>query len=144
LEHRRGIWSPCHVDDVTHDLLVVPDERKLGLFWLADSVPVATAVGVTVQYVGGAFRADANRVEWRALLGIHRVPAGVALMRVSRFVLVVAAMVCRVVGGTERLVTLGTAPRFGWFRFGRVSVSAVMRLPFGLGLLRPIRIIEPL
>jgi hypothetical protein len=50
LENRRGIRSPGDVDDVAHDLLVVPASREFGLFGRADTVPVsAAAIRVTVK-----------------------------------------------------------------------------------------------
>jgi hypothetical protein len=62
LVHRRRIRAPGDVDDVVHDLLVIPAERKLGLVGFADPVSVSPAGRVTIQYVSNAFRAGADCV----------------------------------------------------------------------------------
>jgi hypothetical protein len=75
----RGLIRPVrNVDDIVHNLLVIPAGGKLGLAGIAHSMPVATAaVCIAIQDVLGAFRRDAEGVQRRAIPRVYRVPAGI-------------------------------------------------------------------
>ena len=62
LVDRRLVGFPRDVERGINDLLVIPARRELGLAGLAGPVPVPAAVVVAVEYVGGAIRADVDRV----------------------------------------------------------------------------------
>jgi len=59
---RRLIRFTCEIKHGCDDLLIVPAGRKLGLARLADSMPVAAAGRVAIEYVCGAFGTDADGV----------------------------------------------------------------------------------
>jgi hypothetical protein len=69
---RRLIRAACYVNDVVHDLPVIPAGGKLGLAGIAHSMSMATsAIRVAVENVRGAFRSDAERVQRRTFPGIY-------------------------------------------------------------------------
>jgi hypothetical protein len=96
---------------------------------------------VAVEYVGGAFRADTNRI-WRwPLLRSYGIPAGIMRACIDSCASAVIRISGLAVGGAERLVILRVASVLGWLGPGRGSLSAGSALPkVLLGLtVRPVR-----
>jgi hypothetical protein len=124
LINRRLVRTACYVNDIVHDLLVIPAGGKLGLTRIAHSMPMATSAGgVTVKNVSGAFGSDAERVQRRTPAGIYCVPAGTILPRVVRCAMVIRPRDRLAVGGAERLVALRAGPRLGGLCPCRRSVT---------------------
>jgi hypothetical protein len=127
LKNRTGVRTPDYVEDMAHDLLVIPAGGELGLAWLADSVPVAaTTARFTVEYVGGPLRAGVNVPRLRPVLGINRIPS--RTIRVSRPIVTVR-------GNAKRLVVLLVAARLNGLGPHRGNVAT--RLASGNFPLRP-------
>jgi len=98
LENRWSIRTLGYVEDVAHDLLVIPAGGKLGLTRITNAMSVtATAARFAVEYVPATFGADAQRVRRRALLGVYRVPAGVIRSWVGNMRVVSRSVVTRLV-----------------------------------------------
>jgi hypothetical protein len=134
--NRGGIRTPGYVEDVVHDLLVVPTFGKLGLAGLTDAMPVAaTAARFAVEYVRAAFRANAERVQRRAVSRVYRVPTRTVRLYVGGGI--VALRQSSAVGGAECLVVLLVGPRLGWLGACRgdvVALGAVTKMLLGTGV----------
>jgi hypothetical protein len=77
LKNRSRVRPPDYVEDMAHDLFVVPTAGKLGLAWLANSVPVTAATArLAVEYVGTPLRREVNVLHLRPVRGINRTPPG--------------------------------------------------------------------
>jgi len=142
LENRWGIGTLGNVNDVVHDLLIVPASREFGLFGLTDAVPVAAAARLAVEYVRGSFGTDADSLDRRAVRGVYSVPAGMIGSRIGS-VSVVGQVV---VGGAECLVVLLPRPRLGWLgpdRGGLAARPAVAKMLLKPGLTRLEVVVRP-
>jgi len=53
---------PSDVEDVTHDLLVIPARGKFSLVRRADTVAMPASGLVAIQYVHAAFGAELNLI----------------------------------------------------------------------------------
>jgi hypothetical protein len=127
LKNRGRVRSPHYVEDMVHDLLVVPARRELGLAWLADSMPVTTTTAwLAVEYVGTPLGANVDVLRLRTIIGVNRIPAR------TIGVLPRPAIVSRptVTGGPEHLVVLPAATRLGPLG-PHLRNIAVRNLPLG-------------
>ena len=99
-------------------------------------MPVAaTAARFAVEYVRAAFRANAERVQRRAVSRVYRVPTRTVRLCVAFEI--VAALNPPAVGGAECLVVLLVGPRLGWLGACRgdvVALSAVTKMLLGTGV----------
>ena len=131
-------------------------------------MPAPVAGGVAVEYVGGAFRADPDPVEWRTVPGVHGVPprafpfrTGAAIRPAIRRVIcpAIRAAICRAmvaawlagaaVGRPEHLVILRSRPQLraagpcrGGVRARSAPLGMRMRLSrsiFGRVVKRPVQ-----
>ncbi len=84
---------------------------------------MAAAMGVAVEDVLGAFGANLERIQWRALLPIYGLPAGTLRSRILCGSMAVIRISRLAVRGAQRLVVLRAAPLFGWLGPGRGSVT---------------------
>jgi hypothetical protein len=140
LENRWGIGTTGDVNDVAHDLLIVPASWEFGLFGLTNAVPVTAATArLAVEYVRGSLGTDADGLDTWAVLLVYRIPAGLIGLRVGNVGLLSRPVVTRlvvtravlsrllavrpVIGRAERLVVLLAGPRFGWLGPGRRDVT---------------------
>jgi len=129
LKNRRRVRPPDYVEDMAHDLLVVPARRELGLAWLADSMPVTTTTAwLAVEYVGTPLGANLDVLRLRTIIGVNRIPA----RTIGVLVLPCPAIVSRptVTGGPEHLVVLPAATRLGPLG-PHLRNIAVRNLPLG-------------
>jgi hypothetical protein len=131
LKNRSRVRPPDYVEDMAHDLFVVPAGRELGLAWLADSVPVAaTTAWFTIEYVRGPLRAGVDVLRLRPVLGVNRIPPGT--IRVGRPIVTVR-------GNAKRLVVLLVAARLN--RLGPHRGNVATRPASGNFPLRPGKIV---
>jgi hypothetical protein len=143
---RRLIGFACDIKDGRDDFLIVPAGRKLGFARLADSMPVAAAATdrVSVEYVPAAFRADAKRVQHRAVRRVYRVPTRTVRLYVGGGI--VALLPSSAVSGTKCLVVLLVGPRLGWLGACRgdvAALSAVTKMLLGTGVTHPEVVVRP-
>jgi hypothetical protein len=142
---RRLIGFACDIKDGRDDFLVVPAGRKLGFARLADSMPVAAAATdrVPVEYVPAAFRADAQRVQHRAVRRVYRVPTRTVWLYVGG---IVVPLNPPAISGAECLVVLLVGPRLGWLgaSCGDVAaLSTVTKMLLGMGVTHPEVVVRP-
>jgi hypothetical protein len=98
LNNRSRVRPPDYVEDMAHDLFVVPAGGELGLAWLANSVSVTAAtVRVAIEDVTGPLRRDVEVLHLRPVRGIDRIPPGT--IRIGR---------------PEHLVVLRATARLNW------------------------------
>jgi len=142
LKNRSRVRPPDYVEDMAHDLFVVPTAGELGLAWLANSVPVTAATArLAVEYVGTPLRRDVDVLHLRPVRGIDRIPTRTFRSRVASPMTVASPLTVR--GGPERLVVLLATARLGRLRSWRGNVvtrSASGNLPLrpGIVIIRPI------
>jgi hypothetical protein len=115
----RWLVGPtCDIQDVGNDSFVVPTGGKLGLAWLANSMPVTATSLVTVEYVRPPLGADIDVLHLRPVRGIDRIPP--RTIRIGRPAAVISRLAVR--GRPKHLVVLRATARLG--RLGRLGPRA--------------------
>jgi len=116
LKNRSRVRPPDYVEDMAHDLFVIPAGGELGFAWLANSVPVTAATArLAIEYVRGSLGADIDVLHLRPVRSIDRIPS--RTIRVDRATAVISRLAVR--GRPKHLVVLRATARLG--RLGRLN-----------------------
>jgi len=139
LNNRSRVRPPDYIEDMAHDLFVVPAGGELGLAWLANSVSVTAATArLAVEYVRRSLGADVDVLRLRPVRGIDRVPS--RTIRIDRPTAVTSRLAVR--GRPEHLVVLRATARLGRLNWlgprGRNVASRTFPLRRAEVIIRPV------